>query len=81
MPATIIDRDGIILDINPAFIEYAASLGRHIVREDRVGKHISDFARGQYRQFTGTLSRMYWPRAAHVRANYRPAMRITGRHT
>ncbi|MCC6453463.1 MAG: response regulator [Caldilineaceae bacterium] len=51
-PATLIDRAGIILDINPAFIAYARSVGRHITRADRVGHHICDFAREEYRKFT-----------------------------
>jgi hypothetical protein len=50
-PATIIDCDGIILDINPAFIKYAQSNGRKIVREDRVGQHIANFAAGKQHQF------------------------------
>lgn len=52
IPATLIDREGIILDINPAFIAYAQSIGRSIRREERVGRHICDFARPRYRQFT-----------------------------
>ena len=51
-PATVIDRNGIILDINPAFIEYARSVGRFIVREDRVGFHICDFASDKHRDLT-----------------------------
>ena len=51
-PATIIDRDGIILDINVAFVDYARSMGVHIKREDRVGAHICDFAQNEYRAFT-----------------------------
>src|SRR5262245_14798601 len=46
IPATIIDRNGIILDINPAFIDFARSMGKSIRREDRVGYHICDFAIG-----------------------------------
>ena len=52
IPATLIDRDGIILDINPAFIEYAYSIGRKLTRADRVGGHIHDFAEGKYRTIT-----------------------------
>jgi signal transduction histidine kinase/CheY-like chemotaxis protein len=51
-PATIIDGNGIILDINRAFIDYARSIGRPLVREERVGRHICDFAIGQFRDFT-----------------------------
>ncbi|MCC6456977.1 MAG: response regulator [Caldilineaceae bacterium] len=51
IPATIVDCDGIILDINPAFIEYAQSNGHIIAREDRIGKHIADFAVEGHRQF------------------------------
>jgi signal transduction histidine kinase len=51
VPATIIDCDGIILDINPAFIQYAQSNGRIIAREDRIGKHIADFAAEKHRPF------------------------------
>lgn len=51
-PATIINREGIILDINPAFMQFAHSVGRYITREDRIGYHICDFAQGQHREYT-----------------------------
>jgi signal transduction histidine kinase/PleD family two-component response regulator len=51
-PATIIDADGIIQDINPAFIQHAHSVGRHIVAEDRIGQHICNFAISKYRDHT-----------------------------
>jgi signal transduction histidine kinase/DNA-binding response OmpR family regulator len=50
-PATLIDRNGIVLDINPAFIEYARSTGSYITREDRINQHICELAGGRYRQF------------------------------
>jgi signal transduction histidine kinase len=50
-PAVIVDRQGIILDINPAFIEYAYARGRKIARADRIGKHIADFAGDKQRRF------------------------------
>jgi len=52
IPATVIDRDGVIVDVNPAFIEYARSVGRKITRADRVGKHYCDFAGEKNRQST-----------------------------
>ena len=50
-PATIVDCNGIILDINDAFIRYALSNGRVITREERIGRHIGDFATERHRQF------------------------------
>lgn len=52
LPATIIDLDGIIVDVNRAFFDYANSIGVKIVREEGIGKHVCDFALPQYRQFT-----------------------------
>ena len=45
MPATLIDADGIVLDVNQAFLEYARDLGLDIAREDRVGRSIEAPAR------------------------------------
>jgi PAS domain-containing protein len=44
LPATLVDAQGIILDVNRAFLEHARSLGRKIVKADRVGRSICDFA-------------------------------------
>lgn len=70
-PATIIDRNGIIQDINPAFIEYARSVGRQIHREDRIGKHICDFAMGKYREYTWRFVQEIFAKG-HARTRQRP---------
>ncbi len=49
IPATLIDRRGLIVDINRAFIDYARLAGRHVVREDRIGRHIGEFADPEFR--------------------------------
>ncbi|MFH1567274.1 MAG: PAS domain S-box protein [Gemmatimonadota bacterium] len=43
-PATFIDARGIIVDVNPAFLEMARAIGREVRREDRVGRPVVDFA-------------------------------------
>lgn len=50
-PAAIVDRNGIILDVNPASIEFTHSTGREISREERIGKHIAHLTEGMRRQF------------------------------
>ncbi|MEW6753088.1 MAG: ATP-binding protein [Candidatus Latescibacterota bacterium] len=43
IPATLVDRDGNIVDVNPAFIRHAWSVGgRRLHRQDRVGMHFLD---------------------------------------
>ena len=44
VPATLIDRRGIIVDINQAFLRYAQNLGRNIGKDDRIGYSVLDFA-------------------------------------
>lgn len=44
VPATLIDADGLIVDVNPAFLEYARSLGRQVNKEERIGRSVLDFA-------------------------------------
>ena len=70
-PAPIIDRNGIILDINDAFLNFARSVGRHIVREDRVGAHVCDFAQGEYREFTWNFVQEIFANG-HARARQLP---------
>lgn len=59
-PATLVDANGIILDINNAFIEYARTHGRNITRDDRIGKHIAEFASKTNRQLiTDFVTRVF----------------------
>ena len=44
-PATLIDREGIITEVNEAFIAMARGMGREIRREDRIGQPVARFAR------------------------------------
>ena len=37
LPATLVDRDGVILDVNDAFLEMARQQGVDLRREDRIG--------------------------------------------
>jgi len=47
VPATLIDAQGNVVDINQAFLEYARRLGRPISKEDRIGRPIATFARSE----------------------------------
>lgn len=47
LPATLVDEAGMIIDVNEAFLEYAATRGRPIQREDRIGRPIGEFAFNQ----------------------------------
>ena len=48
IPATLIDRRGIIVDVNQAFLEYASHLlGAAVRKEERVGCHITEFSAGK----------------------------------
>jgi len=42
--ATLVDADTVIVDVNRAFLELAASLGLSIRREERIGRPLGDFA-------------------------------------
>jgi PAS domain S-box-containing protein len=44
LPATLIDTDGIVIDVNQAFLDLAHSYGREIRREGRIGRPIASFA-------------------------------------
>lgn len=44
-PATLVDADGIIVDVNDAYIEYAARHGYTLAPRERVGQCVLDFAR------------------------------------
>jgi PAS domain S-box-containing protein len=44
LPATLTDAQGMILDVNRAFLAHARSLGRQINKADRVGRSVYDFA-------------------------------------
>ena len=44
VPATLVDHQGRITGINPAFLDYARQRGRIVRLEDRLGFHILDFA-------------------------------------
>ncbi len=73
IPATIIDRNGIILDINPAFIEYARRLGRDITPADRIGRHICDFSSEWYRpSLWDFVQRIFADGHARTRQRQRP---------
>ncbi|MFH1569127.1 MAG: PAS domain-containing protein, partial [Gemmatimonadota bacterium] len=41
--ATLIDAQGIVLDVNQAFLALARRAGRDLQARDRVGRHVSDF--------------------------------------
>ena len=59
-PATLVDANGFILDINHAFIEYARTHGRNITRDDRIGKHVGEFASSANRQLiTDFVTRVF----------------------
>jgi PAS domain S-box-containing protein len=44
LPATLIDAEGIVVDINQAFLDLAYSYGRVILKQDRIGGHCASFA-------------------------------------
>ena len=44
LPATLVDAEGIILDVNQAFVEHARRRGVPLTREERIGRPIADFA-------------------------------------
>jgi signal transduction histidine kinase/CheY-like chemotaxis protein/GAF domain-containing protein len=44
LPATLLDAEGVILDVNDAFLAMARSHGRILRREERVGRPIWQFA-------------------------------------
>ncbi|MFT5377741.1 MAG: PAS domain S-box-containing protein, partial [Candidatus Latescibacterota bacterium] len=54
VPATLIDAQGVIVDLNSAFIKYALSMGVEVRKEERVGYLLHEFAReekeGEYIQ-------------------------------
>ena len=47
VPATLIDADGVIVDINSAFIELARRFGIELNKEERIGYLLHEFAREQ----------------------------------
>jgi PAS domain S-box-containing protein len=44
IPATLIDAEGIILDVNSAFMTFVHGLGIELEKEDRIGRPLSIFA-------------------------------------
>ena len=44
MPATLIDTEGLIVDVNEIFLEWARSMGRDLRKEDRIGHHVAEFS-------------------------------------
>ena len=44
LPATLVDAEGIILDVNQAFVEHARRRGVPLTREERIGRPVADFA-------------------------------------
>ena len=44
IPATLIDAEGIILDVNRAFMTFVRGLGIELEKEDRIGRPIVSFA-------------------------------------
>lgn len=43
VPATLIDAQGVIVDYNRAFHEYARTQGRELDKAERVGRHVTEF--------------------------------------
>ncbi|MBT4497913.1 MAG: hypothetical protein HOC74_09350, partial [Gemmatimonadetes bacterium] len=43
IPTTLIDSEGIIWDVNQAFLDYARRYFHEVHREGRVGRHVADF--------------------------------------
>ncbi|MBT7913943.1 PAS domain S-box protein, partial [Candidatus Bathyarchaeota archaeon] len=71
IPATLIDAQGIIVDVNPSLLAHAGEFGSEIRKEDRVGQHILRFAsteeeRGRFGGFidkilnTGKAQHIEW---------------------
>jgi signal transduction histidine kinase/DNA-binding response OmpR family regulator len=54
-PATLVDCQGMILDVNQAFCDYARRQGIHLSREQRVGRSIYDFCSPEERLLTEAL--------------------------
>jgi len=44
LPATLLDPQGVILEVNQAFLDYARGLGYEIAREDRISHPLVNFA-------------------------------------
>ena len=44
VPATLIDAEGIIVDVNPAFVAWARDFGYEVAREERLGHPLEAFA-------------------------------------
>jgi|GEM_PF-3797205 PAS domain S-box-containing protein len=45
VPATLIDRQGVIVDVNQAFLDYASNLlGSEVRKAARIGRHITEFS-------------------------------------
>ncbi len=44
MPATLIDTEGLIADVNEIFLEWARSMGSDLRKEDRIGHHVAEFS-------------------------------------
>lgn len=72
IPATLIDAEGIVVDVNQAFLNLAHAYGHEIRKEDRIGGHIASFAateeeRTRFRAFidellgTGKAQHRLWP--------------------
>ena len=60
LPATLIDANGIVTDVNRAFLELAHAYGHAIRKEDRIGGHIASFARteGERRCFRALVDEL-----------------------
>jgi len=62
LPATLIDAQSVVVNVNQAFLGMAHSYGIHIRKEDRIGGHISSFSvseeeRTRFKVFTDELFR------------------------
>lgn len=56
IPATLIDAQGIIIDVNCAFMSIVRQYNSDVGKEDRIGQHIRQFAReGEERERTDAL--------------------------
>lgn len=59
VPATLIDANGVILDVNHAFLAMARRAGMDLKPADRIGRHINDFVgedlRAEWESFVADL--------------------------
>lgn len=67
-PASIIDKNGILLAVNDAYLEYARAHGRNIQRSDRIGMHAASYINGErYRRICEFINRVFKSGIARTR--------------